>query len=561
MNKELIKWIKIFYSLTFNIEKEFEDIYSYNERLIHFKNVYQVKIKMYRRAFLYAFKNNEKLRRAYADYMNTNFDYILFVNLNVSAPDQRKFDGGDFIPFTAYWYQVVIWELYNRFTLGYWKSRDIGLSFAINAGEAMCLVHEKGDEVFYLSRVESDVDASKDRTQTNMGRIRQIIESSSLYTLDNFYRDSVLNLYSSRKSGIQGKSTSGHPGRGGRAKRSFVDEAGSQKKLGAVMQSVSMSAKNVSYAGTLMPGQDSAFRSVIEEGIRIDAREIFENFYSRYKEYKKEDYFTAYRKAWDKVTEELREKIGEGKAISFTNTFRDHPLKAGNCDYEEIEKNRLLNDPVILAHELYADLDAGSPDRSFYSLLPEHHIDISIKDFHGFPVIMGFDPGTHKTAAMTPIIQDHHGFIYALESEIMPDVSMSEWLERLKLKYGNFLVVAEDSVAAYKKAGGGWTSFLRKAGLKVIQVSNRHMDSQLMVVNELFRAKNFNYETQEMEYKFKISNKNKWYSMSYQYGMKHSGDAEQRRMSHPAESLIAALYHLNKDVISMKKEKPSFGHY
>ena len=322
------------------------------------------------------------------------------------------------------------------------------------------------------------------------------------------------------------------------------------------MQSVSMSAKNVAYAGTLMPGQDAAFRAVIEEGVSIDAKEIYDTFRKKQKEYFKINPETAYRKAWDETASELREKIGEGKAISFTNTFRDHPLKAGNCDYEEIEKNRLLNDPVILAHELYADLDAGSPERSFYSLLPEHHIDVSINDFKGHQVIMGFDPGTHLTAAMTPIIQDHYGFVYALESEIMPDISMSEWLERLKVKYGNFLVIAEDSVAAYGKSGGGWTSFLRKAGLKVIQVSNRHMDSQLMVVNEMFRSKVFNYETQEMEYKFKISNKNKWYSMSYKYGMKHSGDAEQKRMSHPAESLIAVLYHLNKDVITKDRQKP-----
>ncbi len=542
MNSELQKWIKIFHSLTFNIEDEFKDIYSYENRLKHFKNVFQRKVLRYRNAFLVAYKESKELRTAYHEYMNKDFDYILFVNLNVSAPDQRKFDGGGYIPFTAYWYQVIIWELYNNFTLAYYKSRDIGLSFAINAGEAMSLVHNRGDEVFYLSRVQDDVDKSKDRTNSNMGRVRQIIESTRIYTLDNFYHDVFLTLYSDKKTGITGSSTNANPNRGKRGKRTFADEAGAQKNLNQVIQSISMSSKFVTYAGTLLIGTDAAFRDVIREGHEVNPGELFDEIRTDIKN------GLTYRQAVDNMVNNLRSKIPEGKSLSFHNTFRDHPLKAGNCDYYDIECNRLLNDEVIIAHELEADLNAGSPDRSFYSLTSEHFRDLDIKDFSGYKVMMGFDPGSHGKAAMTPVIQDHYGFYYILESEIFNRGSMTQWLDYLTAKYGKFKVFAEQSVKAYSDAGSGWLSVLRARGVETIIVTNRHMSDQLLAINELFRRKNTN-QYGDLELTVKMSNKNKWYAMSYIYGEKDK-DLNQNSMSHPAESLIAVLFQNNRHILA-----------
>ncbi len=551
MNSSLSKWIKIFHSLTFNIESEFADIYSYENRLKHFKNVFQRKVLRYRNAFLVAYKEDAALRNAYHEYMNKDFDYILFVNLNISAPDQRKFDGGGYIPFTAYWYQVIIWELYNHFTLAYYKSRDIGLSFAINAGETMSLVHNRGDEIFYLSRVQDDVDKSRDRSNSNMGRVRQLVESTKIYTLDHFYHDVFLTLYSDKKTGITGSSTNGNPNRGKRGKRTFVDEAGAQKNLNQVVQSISMSSKFVAYAGTLLIGTDAAFREIIKEGFEVNPLELFNEIKDNMSKGK------TYRESVDAMVANLRGQIPEGKAISFHNTYRDHPLKAGKCDYYDIECNRLLNDEVIIAHELEADLNAGSPDRSFYSLTSDHFDKIDAGDLKQYEIIMGFDPGSHGTAAMCPIIVDHMGFYYVLEVEQFHKGSMLEWIDKLKNKYGNFTVFAESSVKAYSKAGAGWMSALRKADIKTIIVSNRDMDDQLLVVNELLRRKILDEDGEE-HYKVIMDEGNKWFGMSYIYGEKYN-DIRQRAMSHSAEAMIAPLFHLNKDIIENVRRGVDYG--
>jgi len=543
MNKRLQFYIKLFYSLTFNIEKEFSFIYSYEERLNYFKNTYQVKVKELRKKFALEYVKDRELKKAYHKYMKENFDYILFVNLNVSAPDQRKFDGGGFIPFTAYWYQFVIWELHNHFTLAYWKSRDIGLSFAINSGHAMGLALDKGDEVLYVSRVQDDVDKTHDLTNSNMGRTRAIIMNSLIHSLKDFYKNVFLRLYSTAKSGIIGSSSNANPGRSKRFKLAFMDEAGAIKILMQMAQSISMSAKHVTYAGTLLVGSDTGFRQIIEEGITINPREFFEDF----KSFLDVDNGVYYKEARDKAIAKLREKIPKGKSISFTNTYADHPLKAGNCDYYKIECNRLLNDPVIIAHELDADLNAGSPDRSFYSATDKHLEKITLDDFSDIEILMGFDPGSHGTAAMTPVIIDNYGFYYILESEMFDRGTMKEWLDKLKRKYGNFTVFAEQSVKGYSKAGSGWMSYLRSRNLKTVIVSNRNMGDQLLVVNELFREKRFN-ELGQQENMIKVSDKNKWWLLSYIHGEKYT-DSGQKKMSHPAESMIAVLFHLNKELI------------
>ena len=545
-------YIKYFHKLTFEIEKEFADIYKYEERLKYFKEVFQPKVLKLRKKFWLEFSKNKKLKKAYHKYMKETHDYIFFVNSGVSAPDQRKFDGGGFIPFTAYWYQVVIWELYNNFTIGYWKSRDIGLSFAINSGETMELVLDGGSEVFYLSRVQDDVDKSRDRTNSNMGRVRQIAESHPLYTLDDFYQNVFLTLYSSKKTGILGFSTSANPGRSKRARRALVDESGAVRNLDAIKQSILMSAKNVTFAGTLLAGKDAGFRKVIKEGYRINPREIWEDFSKKYK-----NFGNDYRRAWDLVIKNLKKKIPQGKAISFTNTYEDHPLKAGNCDYLEIEKNRLLNDEVMISLELLADLNAGSPDRSFYSLTKEHHDKIEVTDFSGYNVIMGFDPGSHGTAAMVPIIIDHYGFYYILPAEIFHKGSMIEWIDKLIMKYGRFVIYAEESVKAYSKAGAGWLSVLRARDIKTIIVSNRHPEDQLLVVNEIFRRKILDENGNE-KYKVIMAKENEWWSMSYISGMKYE-DIEQRKMSHSAEAMIAPIFEMNKDVLDGVKKGVKYG--
>jgi hypothetical protein len=554
----------MFHELSFKIEDEFSDIYSYNERKIHFMKTYQPKVKDLRKAFLVDYYNNPTFAKEYHDYMDIEQDYIFFTNLNFSAVDQRKFGKkwyiknigplkGNTVPkvrFTAFWYQIVLWEIYTRYSVAYWKSRDVGLSFSIIAGETMSLLHNGGTEVIFLSKTEKDVDITDDRTQTNMGRTRAGIEDSAIYSLNDL-KDKYLMLYSDSSTGIKGSNIV-NGGRQGRFGRGFNDEAGIQKKIGDVVEAIKMATTTTIFAGTLKIGTDAGFRKIIESGYKVEKaqlRKLFDDF----KELDRKG--VSYTKAWDAVFQEFDKSVPNGLLLSFTNTYEDHPMKSGNCDYFMIESNNLLNDEVIIAHELLADLNAGTPDRSFYSATNNHIENITLEDFENVEILMGFDPGSHGTAAMTPIIIDNYGFYYILETEVFERGSMKEWLDKLINKYGWFTVFAEQSVKAYSKSGAGWMSFLRGRNLKTVIVSNRDMDDQLLVVNELFREKRYNEQGEE-ELMIKVSDKNKWWLMSYIYGEKYS-DIEQRKMSHPAESMISVLFQLNKEILSGVRYKAS----
>ena len=129
-------------------------------------------------------------------------------------------------------------------------------------------------------------------------------------------------------------------------------------------------------------------------------------------------------------------------------------------------------------------------------------------------------------------------------------------LDKLIDKYGEFTVFAEQSVKAYSNAGSGWLSIMRQRDIKTVIVSNRNMEDQILVVNEIFRRK----VKVNGEYKYKVvmSNKNKWWAMSYIYGEKYS-NFEQRKMSHPAEAFIAPMFQLHRHILDGERVEVSYG--
>ena len=568
ISKTLRFYIDMSHKLTFEIEDKFKDIYSYEERLIKFMSKYQDNVRDLRRAFLVDYSTNDEFRKEYHDYMNTNFDYIVFVNLNISAMDQRKFNKQWYsknvrnlkgnqkpiVRFTAYWYQVILWEIYKRYSVAYWKSRDIGLSFSIIAGEAMSLLHNEGSEVIFMSRTEKDVDITGDRTQTNMGRLRRLIEDTVIYNLDSMFKDKHLMLYADDTAGVKGANING-AGRQGRFQRGFDDEAGAQQKVGDVVEAITMATTTTCFAGTLKPATDAGFRKIIKAGHRVEndvLRKLFDDFKDNIKD------GLEYKEAFDKVFAEFDKTIPSGMSLSFTNTFKDHPLKAGECDYFKIESNRLLNDEVVISQELLADLNAGTPDRSFYSLTKEHHVKFDEVNYKDFEILMGFDPGSHGTAAMIPIIVDDIGRYNVLKAEIFKQGSMGTWLDYLIDKYGQFILYAEQSVKSYEKSGSGWMSAIRRRGIRTIIVSNRHPDDQLLVVNEVGRRKILD-ENGNSVYALRVDERNEWFTMYYISGEKYGGDRLKKEMSHPAEAMIAPLFQLNKYVLEDMRNEVHYG--
>jgi len=547
MNKSLRKYIRIFHDFTFKIGKYHQNESEYEKRLENNLNEWIPIVEKARLNFLHDYVQHTSFKDAYHEYMNKNFDFILFVNVNVSAPDQRKYGDGSRIPFTAYWYQVVIWELFNSFSIAYYKSRDAGLSFTVNAGETMMLCHAKASESIIMSRTEKEVDITGDRSQTSMGRIRSIIESSKLYNLDEFKINKFLRLFRTERVGVFGAATSPNAGSGNRARRGLIDEAGKILRLREIRQSLTSTAKHLMYAGTLKAGTDTGLRDSIKNSHEINPLEIWNSFKKELKELK------DYRKAWDKVKTDLKNTLPKGKSITFKNTYRDHPLKSGNCDYREIECNRLFNDPVAIAHELDADLNAPSPDRTLYNASKAH-----IKDqafFNNIPKnglfwIGGFDPGSIDTTCFVPMLGDYEGRIYVFPKVYMTEGNMISFIQKMGLMAPNMTLYPEESVKAYSRIDSGWYPTLKKYAniMKFdIQISkNRDIEGIGLITNYCLSETEYNPITQNEEQKILIHEDNEEWLMNYKHGMKRSGDKDQKKWSHAAEAFMSAIYEINR---------------
>ena len=549
MNKKLLKYIKIFHAFTFKVGAFHASEFDYEKRLKNHQEQWIPMVQKARRAFLIDYIQDKAFKAAYHEYMDRELDFILYVNCGVSAPDQRKYGGGDEIPFTAYWYQVVLFELYKRFSIAYFKSRDAGFSFAIISGESMQLCHAKASESILMSRIEKEVDISGDRSQTFMGRIRRTIDRHPLYSMKRFKMDKFMRIYRNDRVGTFGSATVPNPGSGNRVERGVVDEAGKVSILKDIRQSLTMAATYMCYGGTLKAGSDTGLRDCIKEAYQINPKEIWDKFMSELGD------GLSYREAWDSVAGDLKAILPPGKAITFKNTYRDHPLKSGHCNYREIECNRLFNDPVAIAHELDADLMAPSPDRTLYNatkenIKPADFFEKLLKDTRGLFWVGGFDPGTLHTTAFVPMLGDHEGRLYIMPAVYMTEGDMISFTQKMAMMAPKMTLYPEESVKAYSNVGSGWWTTLQKYSKIMnfkLQISkNRDLEGIALVNNYCLSEKAYNYLTDREEKMILIHEDNEEWLMNYQQGMKRSGDTDQKRWSHAAEAMMAAIYELNR---------------
>jgi hypothetical protein len=329
-------------------------------------------------------------------------------------------------------------------------------------------------------------------------------------------------IFKNEKCGIKGSSTTATAGTGGRFQYAFIDESGVIKNLKQILQSITFSVNRTHMVGTLKPAMDKAFREAIKDAHKIDIDKYI-------KMYKDLIVNNSYRETINIIIADLKKQVPEGKNLTFTITYKHHPLKKGKCNYHQIECNRLLNDPVAIAHELEADINAGSPDRSFYNCQNEFFINPTEK--YG-EVIFGIDPGSAKTACCVPIFKTNSG--YFIDKFIMFDVgNIENFLMGLKTKYNPKVVYVEKSAYAYQSAGYGWFVMLKRYFQNVIPVDNQHQEVQMLVVNKVFADK-----------KITLHDDNKEWAMNYIQGAKYS-DAKQKEISHPSEAFICAIYQEN----------------
>lgn len=542
------RYVTIFHKLTLKIDSGFEHIPSYFERLAKYNSM-SIELSELKKAFKIDFAKSEKFREEYRKYMNDNFDFVLFTNALVSTPDMRKFDAENkYMPFVVYIYQILIWEFSRYFGITLSKSRDIGASYTFNIGAAMSLCLSDTLSALFMSKTENDVDITGDRLQTNMGRVRQVIESTIIYDLKKFQVDKYLNIFSNEKCGIKGSSTTATAGTGGRFQYAMIDESGVIKNLTQILRSITYSVTRTHIFGTFKSGSDAGLRAAIKDAHKID----IDKYIEMYKELIVENDFN-YRKTIDFIIADLKKEVPEGKNITFKITYKHHPLKKGNCDYHAIESNRLLNDPIAIALELEADETVGSPDRSFYNMQNDNFI--TDKDFEkikvisdDFELVAGFDPGGASSVALIPALHSKStGQLFVLPTEEFHADSIT-WLSKVQMKYkkfGKMKVFAESSVMAYKSLGEGWTkTFKQFEFFELNIISNKHPETQLLIANHAFQFKSYNPIFRREMKNILIHENEKSDFMIYIYGGKYSNDKEQKRVSHKSEALLTMLFAL-----------------
>lgn len=532
------QYLKVLHKLTLKIEDCFQDVYHYYDRLKKYNDL-SIELSELKRCFKLDFAKNEKLRIEYRKYMDKNLDFVLFTNALVSTPDMRKFDSQNkYMPFILYVYQILIWEFSRHFGITMAKSRDIGASYTFDIGAAMCLCVCDTLSALFMSKTENDVDITGDKLQTNMGRVRQVIESTTIYDLNKFQTNKYLNLFANEKCGIKGSSTTATAGTGGRFQYAMIDESGVIKNLTQILRSITYSVTRTHVFGTYKSGSDSGLRAAIKDAHKID----IDKYIEMYKELIVENDFD-YRKTIDFIIADLKKEVPEGKNITFKITYKHHPLKKGKCDYHQIECNRLFNDPVAIALELEADESFGSPDRTFYNC--QSNMFLSDKDFKiategSKRMFFGVDPGSIRSACICPIIETSEG-IFIDKTELMTIADYNSFLEKMRQKYNPEVVYVEKSAFAYSKSGYGWFVFLQKHFRDVVTVDNQHIDTQLLIVNAVFAGNSGK--------KVYLHEDNKWWAMSYISGAKYT-DVEQKKMSHHAEAFICAIYQENSELLN-----------
>lgn len=562
-NKKLKSYIELFHNLTFKLEMLYENVKVYNERLHHFENVFIPYVKKIRFNFKAELKTDKKLMQDMIKYMTDEQDYLFFCNAFMSAPDQRKFESsGLLIPFVAFFYQVVFWELSNSFSISVLKPRDMGVSFCQYAGHSMYLAFAISKECLFLSENESKVDSIGDLTQTAMGRIRYLIQNDeSIFTLKNFTVNKYLNLYKNANCGIVGKAMTTTATNQMRSNKIILDEAGLIKKLKELKTEMQMTSSQIIYMGTLKPASDSGFREILKKSILINHIEIWNKFKNLIEN-------TSYRNVWDLIANEIKKEVKQGETLKIKLSFKDHPLKAHISDYETIERNRLFNDEIAIAHQLLADENAGNPDRSFYNLqndnfITEKEFEEIIKHSKGFEIHAGFDPGSANTVSLVPVLKDNNDNMFVFPAELFSgtyDSFLQKIIEKYCKKYNRKMIIhAESSVMSYSGLGSGWSTWFKNYPqyFDLHIVTNQHQETQLLVANHIFTLFEYNRIFQKQCKKILIHEDNKQAYMTFISGAKYSGDKEQKEISHKSEALLSIIYNTFKYLVA--NEKPIWG--
>jgi len=555
-NTKLNRYLQRWHDLTFQYETVFQNIDRYHERIRYFEDVLIPKIRSYRNSFKNQMRSDQQMRHDFDRYMADQKDYMVWTNFLMSSPNQKDHrylkqkTGNKNVPFIAKGYQMLMYEFSKRWSVANLKSRYLGVSYGFYNGFTMDTIYDEDFEFMAMSENENKVDKTGDWSQTHKGRMKSLIRNTGMFDLDKFYNTAFLTLNPyDTGAGFTGSSTTSTATNQKRMHTIWVDEAGLIRVLMDLKDEIEQSDDFTVYTGTLKAGSDTGFRFILKDAIEVNYRAAWK----RYKELSRDD--LTYREVINKVIDEFTDGIPLGKTIKFKLNWRDDPIKNGKSDYHEIACNECHNDPVAIATQVEADENAPSPDRTLYNatkanIKPAEFFEDLLKNTDGLHWVGGFDPGTLNTTVFVPILRDYQGRLYVMPAVYMTEGDMISFTQKMAMMAPGMTLYPEESVKAYSNIGSGWWTTLNKysriMNFKVEISKNRDLEGIALVNNVCLSDNEYNPITGENERRILIHEDNEEWLMNYQQGMKRSGDTDQKKWSHAAEAMMAAIYELHR---------------
>lgn len=581
----LNRYIQNFHALTFNFEQKMWEFDVWKHRKEFVRDKWILAVKRLRAAFnLYLFKNKEA-REEFFRYMKESGDYICFVNYDVSAPDQRKFNrefmekGGlkDVnLPFTLFWYQVVLAELARRKRVAGVKPRDIGASFTIYTLLYQQTLLYNNIEWTITSEKSEKVDKKGDMTQTAFGRIRNLFKKSRWFHIDdkNTSQNIVKNLYLREESGITGYATTPTALDQLRGSYAFFDEGGLVRDMLTMWDRATQSVPNCICFGTLNPQTDAQFRELVKSGYKVSLRPLWDKFREYYHEGD-----LSYKEIWDKIVDEI--DVQEGETLQIQFKYDDQPLKS-KCDAYLIESRGLGFRKDKIDALLDGNIDAASPERSLFNIEDHRWFFKNIKDVENMggyvenmSLLAGFDPGgkAHKgieRCVLIPVFKDNYGFCYVMEPEIYTRGTRQSFAKEVARKYSlkyrkPMKIKADMATKVGESEGYGWKTEVfesRKEMLNgyplfsfftVKMIPNQNPSKMIDTINDALHETQFRYnaKTGKMQPLVMFHKKNEFWVNKADLTEKRTGNQENYRLCHYLDSFMYFAYDYLKNFVDL----------
>lgn len=342
-------------------------------------------------------------------------------------------------PMILFPYQYEFWKLIKKYPKTIIiKSRTMGYTWVKAFMKVFRALYEQDYKSIITSRVEDDIDITKDRHQSIMGRIRFILERLP-YHVD--YEDKKLHIIIGENS-IMGVSSASDALRSKRSTEVDVEEAGVIEDFTSLMASATSVANELRLGGTV-------------KGT--------ENGFYEYWENKNNDFYHVF---WG---------------------FNDHPLF--NCD-DWIEKTKASynGNLKVFKQEILGDFFAMLGNHIFVNLQKEFKIEFDYNRFghFHFKKFIAADPGLGDSLFALWFyyynIETGEYYIcdYAEESgKFAKDIS-----EIIKSKgWGDAIMIIDSYARNKNSSGSSWANDFMDEGLKVYLADNTEINATVIAAN------------------------------------------------------------------------------